>query len=559
MKKAITVFYLILICLFGSACATSLVVNSSGDEPDINSGDGICETINNDCTLRAAITEANISDDVSLITFDNIGQINPASDLPTLKASNTHINGEAVVVIDGSLCGENCTNGIYIQNSSYNIIQGLHVRNFARGIYIHAINGTAKYNRIGLLPSDVGDGSQRNKINSNGTGLQIGGQNAFNNTVAGNYFRFNESSAVSVGGGAHDNLIGTTTGTGVMQGWNWIASNYGVGVRIGGGGNNHITGNLIGTSQNGNSPLGNSEGIRVSNSSNNVIGITSSGEGLPNVISNSTFDGIIIGGSDHNIVAGNFIGTNLNGTTAMPNRRGVYIAGGSSSNIIGTNGDGIADAEEGNLISGNLYAGVYISDTNSIKNVIAGNYIGTNFDGTAAIGNEGAGIVIVGDLNLIGTNGDGVSDSLEANVISGNHNVGIFLASFNCIVAGNYIGVDKTGMNALGNMYDGITINVDSSSNTIGTDGDGVADAAERNIISGNGLGMNGDAGIGIAGDNNVVAGNFIGTDATGTASLGNLQDGIQIINSASSNLIGTDGDAGRTLAEHQLFQTCML
>ncbi len=553
MKKSITVLFLFGICLLVSACVPGpeFIVNSSGDEPDIYPGDGICETVNNECTLRAAIREANVSDDESLITFENVTQINPASDLPTLTASNTHIIGEGVITIDGTLCGENCTNGIYIQNSSYNIIQGLSVQNFARGIYIAAFNGTASYNKIGLLPTDQGDGSQINRISNNGTGLQIFGQNAFNNTVAGNYFRFNEIIAVSIGGGAHANLIGTITGTGVEQGWNWIASNYGVGVSIGAGGNNHITGNLIGTSQNGNSPLGNSEGIRLS-SSNNVIGIAPSGEGLPNVISNSTFDGIIIGG-DHNVIAGNIIGTNLNGTTAMPNRIGVYITSGSSSNIIGTNGDGVADAIEGNLISGNEDAGIRIYSTNSIKNVVAGNYIGTNFDGTAAIGNGGVGITVGGDLNLIGTNGDGVSDALEANVISGNHNVGIFLASFNCIVAGNYIGVDKTGMNAIGNFYDGITINVDGNNNLIGTDGDGVADAAERNIISGNGLGMNGSAGISIDGDNNIVAGNYIGTDATGNSGLGNLQHGITLNSSARDNLIGTDGDGVADVVEGNL------
>jgi CSLREA domain-containing protein len=544
VKKTISVLYLAFICLFGSACATSLVVNSSGDETDINTGDGICETINNECTLRAALQEANISDDVSLITFDNIGQINLASDLPILKASNTHINGEAVVIIDGSLCGENCSAGIFIRNSSYNIIQGLEIRNFPRGVYILAINGTAKYNRIGLLPSDVGDGSQINRVNNNGTGLQIHGQNAINNFVAGNYFRFNEFGAVFIGGGAHDNLIGTVSGTGVMEGWNWINTNGGQGVRIGGSNNNHISGNLIGTSLDGNSPMGNSEGIRISNSSNNTVGIGPSGEGKPNVISDSDFDGIIIeGSSNYNMIAGNFIGTNMAGTTAMPNRFGIYITAGASSNIIGTNGDGVSDALEGNVISGNSDAGVRIVNTNSIHNVIAGNYIGTNFDGTTAIGNVGPGITVSGDLNLIGTNGDGVSDSLEANVISGNHNVGIFLASFNCIVSGNFIGVDSTGMNALGNMFDGITINVDGNSNIIGTNGDGVGDAAETNIISGNGLGMNGNAGIGIAGDNNVIAGNYIGTNATGTASLGNLQDGITIVKSSSGNRIGTDGD----------------
>ena len=74
-------------------------------------------------------------------------------------------------------------------------------------------------------------------------------------------------------------------------------------------------------------------------------------------------------------------------------------------------------------------------------------------------------------------------------------------------------------------LVNGIKIDVGSSFNRIGTDGDGLADAAERNVISGNarrGVLIGFDAGN----DQNTVAGNFIGTDATGTAALGNGGDG---------------------------------
>jgi len=544
MKKAIIYIILLLSCLFGTACATtSYIVDSSGDEPDISPTDGKCKTTENECTLRAAIMEANSSIDKALITFDNISQINPASDLPALTGLGTHIDGEGVVVLDGTLCGGNCTKGFYIRDSSYNIIQGMRIKGFSRGIFIYAANGLAIENTIGLLPNDPGDGSEINRINNNTTGVSIQGQDAYNNTVAGNYFRFNTSSAVSIANGAHDNLIGTTSGTGVNQGWNLINDNDGIGVRLSGVTNNHITGNLIGTSLSGNSAKGNVEGIRIENSSYNVIGLAPSGEGNPNLISGNTYDGIIIGASNHNTIAGNIIGTNLNGTAAIPNRVGVDIRNGSSFNTIGTNGDGTTDSTEGNIISGNDSYGIKISDTNTIKNVIAGNFIGTNFDGSAPLGNNKVGIIVSGDLNLIGTNGDGISDPLEANVISGNGTTGIFIASFGNHISGNLIGVDKTGMFAIGNIFNGIKINVNGNNNLIGTDGDGVADAAERNIISGNAVGLFGSQGIKIDGDNNIVSGNYIGTDATGNTALGNLQDGIALTNSASGNLIGTDGD----------------
>ena len=76
MKKIIFILILVLISIFGSSCGPALVVNSAGDEPDTDLTDGTFKTINNDCTLRAAILEDNVSDDVSKITFSNVTQIN---------------------------------------------------------------------------------------------------------------------------------------------------------------------------------------------------------------------------------------------------------------------------------------------------------------------------------------------------------------------------------------------------------------------------------------------------------------------------------------------------
>ena len=555
MKKAFAVLYLLLICLFGSACGANLVVNSSGDQPDSNIGDGVCKTSNNDCTLRAAIMEANVENDVSKITFYNVTNIAPASALPHLTASNTHIDGDGLVTLNGEPNINQSEHGLVIDNSSYNIIQGLKIRYFKYGIYILGDNGTARLNKIGVLESNLGDATARNVLIYNITGIFIAGQGASENVIAGNYIgtdagggeaRPNVWDGIQISSGAHHNLIGSTSGSGIIQGGNLISGNSGHGIKLYDVSHNHISGNFIGTSITGNVALGNSgDGVRIMKGSHdNYIGIAPTGEGSLNLLSGNTSEGVWIEtDSDYNIISGNFIGTDLNGTGAMPNRYGIWIGGGSSANIIGTNGDGTADLIEGNLISGNHYGGVRITDSNSIHNVIAGNYIGTNFDTSGQLGNGGAGITISGDLNLIGTNGDGVSDTFETNVISGNYTVGIQLNAFSAHVRGNYIGTDSTGTIPLGNVYDGIMINTMSSGNLIGTNGDGVADAFERNIISGNGIGLGGSAGIEINGDDNIVAGNYIGTDVTGNSGLGNLQDGIQLSNSASGNLIGTDGD----------------
>ena len=60
--------------------------------------------------------------------------------------------------------------------------------------------------------------------------------------------------------------------------------------------------------------------------------------------------GISISGGDNNWVAGNFIGTDATGTIALGNGWGVGISSGAEFNVIGTDGDGTADAAERNII-----------------------------------------------------------------------------------------------------------------------------------------------------------------------------------------------------------------
>src|SRR3954471_4761152 len=52
-----------------SALAAPIVVNTANDLPDSNIGNGKCVTANNDCSLRAAIAEANASAGADVIDF----------------------------------------------------------------------------------------------------------------------------------------------------------------------------------------------------------------------------------------------------------------------------------------------------------------------------------------------------------------------------------------------------------------------------------------------------------------------------------------------------------
>ena len=71
------------------------------------------------------------------------------------------------------------------------------------------------------------------------------------------------------------------------------------------------------------------------------------------------------------------------------------------------------------MISGNAGEGVEHLRRGATGNVVAGNEIGTNAAGTAAVANY-AGVEIDSGAtgNLIGTNGAGVNDAAERNILT---------------------------------------------------------------------------------------------------------------------------------------------
>jgi len=102
-------------------------------------------------------------------------------------------------------------------------------------------------------------------------------------------------------------------------------------------------------------------------------------------------------------------------------------------------------------------------------------------------------------------------------------------------VCGNFLGTDPTGTQAWSNNA-GVEIDSGATDNLVGTNGDGVNGTSERNLLSGNSLGV-WITGQGTTG--NTVAGNRIGTDITRTVSLGNAYAGVQIDHGAANNTIG--------------------
>jgi hypothetical protein len=269
-------------------------------------------------------------------------------------------------------------------------------------------------------------------------------------------------------------------------------------------------------------------------------------------------------GATRDWISGNFLGTDPTGTQATPNNAGVEIDGGASGNLIGSDGDGVNDAAERDLVGGNLFAGIWINGPGTTDNVVAGNFIGTDVSGTVALNNGtqpitdsqgdifGGGVVISSGAsgNRIGTDGTSVDDAGERNIIAGSSNDGIDIygdGTTGNVVAGNFIGTDATGTQALGIAGDGVFVAEGASSNWIGVNpygGPAVAD--EGNLISGNGF-----CGVQLASgcDGNVIAGNKIGTDVTGTVALGNPV-GVEVDSGSTNNTIGgTTAGAGDVIS----------
>ncbi len=173
--------------------------------------------------------------------------------------------------------------------------------------------------------------------------------------------------------------------------------------------------------------------------------------------------------------------------------------------------------------------------TQSAGNRIVGNYIGTNLDGTAALGNNEEGLTVEGPDNIVGG-----TRPEDRNVISGNARMGILIqqptATGNQII-GNFIGTTASGHLALGNGVNGVHIVAAATGNTVG----GLLPGS-GNVISGNSGGngvMLGGSG-GTLASNNFVQGNYIGTNAAGTAAL---------LNGGGITITGPDNIVGGTTA----------
>ena len=162
-----------------------------------------------------------------------------------------------------------------------------------------------------------------------------------------------------------------------------------------------------------------------------------------------------------------------------------------------------------NLISGNLVNGIQVEAATDVT--IQSNLIGTDVNGTAAIGNGGAGIKGGGPGFVIGGTGAG-----EGNLVSGNA-IGMDLLAEGMTVQGNFVGVDDSHLSPLPNTSHGIKLGSPGAApNIIGTSSPGGP--------GGNLIAYNGGRGIAVLqGTHHTMRGNSIHDNGTLGISLSSL------------------------------------
>lgn len=165
-----------------------------------------------------------------------------------------------------------------------------------------------------------------------------------------------------------------------------------------------------------------------------VLDAGSSGSTIRGLVINRFVDkGIFItNGSGGNLIAGNYIGTDITGLVDLGNNGwGIDLINAGNDNVIGGN-----TAAERNVISGNNYGGIAVNGLIS-GTVIQGNYIGVGTDGTTALGNSGSYSVLL----LNGPTNTKIGGTLagEGNIIANNASDGVGVQNGTAAILGNSI------------------------------------------------------------------------------------------------------------------------
>jgi CSLREA domain-containing protein len=323
--------------------STTFTVNALSDNEDVSDGDNHCDintVLSGDqCTLRAAIQQANHTPGTDTITFNipdtfgkgvktiHVGDIT-GKELPPITESvaidgytqpgsspNTlakGTNAKLMIQLEGSAAPNY---GLDISSPGEVVVKGLVINRFNFNVYV--------------------DGATNTRIEGNFIGTAPSGTEA--RSFANNYYGV----YLYEGSGSSDNVVGGPD----PAARNLISGNGGYGVGFSNSNGNYVYGNLIGTQRDGKSPLGNKNSGIVSYSSNyNQLG------GAPgNTIAFNGEDGVRINSGVGNAIVSNSIFSN--GGLGINLVGGTESASGATANDKGDADTGANDLQNKPVLS----------------------------------------------------------------------------------------------------------------------------------------------------------------------------------------------------------------
>ena len=371
---------------------------------------GTGDTIANDgiVTLREAITAANsnaasgdaTAGDPGPDTIDfsipgtGVETITLTSDLPTItdpltidgysqpgSSANSNpvsagLNAVPLVALSPSVLTSG--NGLVI-TAGGSTVRGLVIGGFQYGITLQTNGG--------------------NTIAGNFIGTDATGTVAFKNLVGIHLNRDSPNNTIGGSNPGDRNLISGNNDSGIdgRGGWSGLV----------------IEGNLIGTDITGTTALGNFQGVNLEVLSTDVTSNVTLGgttAGARNLISGNGNGVTINGGPVGALIQGNFMGTDVTGTTKLGNYGVALVLQLGHDNTVGGT---VAGA--GNVLAGS--GGVGFDISSSDNNLIQGNFVGTDVTGTINLGNFGGGMGGSGNDNTIGGTAAHAGNTVAFNAI----------------------------------------------------------------------------------------------------------------------------------------------
>ncbi len=419
-------------------------VNSSEDTSDGNLGDTICADSSGECTLRAAMEEAEALYPTHTV---NIGFDLPyphtiviQGTLPPLYANV--VNGNQYrVIIDG----DNLHYGFWGSSAS-TTISGLQLQRFDSFAIYNAVEGTD------FITDNI-------IIRNNGSGLVLTGSetNSGTTNVQRNYIGYDPISESDKGNDQNGISIVSTgvvnpglifIGGAKLTEGNIISGNSWNGIFIDSSSLNlsmAIRGNYIGTDDSGNGEIQNDgDGIQVDQSLGQLVigGL----EEVGNLISGNYMHGMVLQGvTTSSLVQGNTCGTNAGESAYLPNRMGDIVIYDSAYLTIGG-----ASTNYGNVLMDGIYATSIGHPISRLE--IKANWIGTSRTGLSRIdpyASIGIHLKDVTNQSVISSNK--ITNFTKGIVIS-NRDISSNVAILNNSIYGNHLlGIDLN--------YDGVTTN----------------------------------------------------------------------------------------------------